>query len=103
MSAYRLHPDVLSDLDEIWTYIATDNMEAANRVIENILDALDGLSLTPFKGHRRSDLTSRPIRFIRAYDYLIAYDPGEKPLVVLAVLHGRRNPRIMAAVLRRRG
>ena len=32
----------------------------------------------------------------------IAYAPAEKPLWVLAVFHGRRNPRLMAAVLRDR-
>jgi hypothetical protein len=34
--------------------------------------------------------------------YLIAYAPDEIPLWVVAVLHGRRNPRVMAAILRRR-
>lgn len=53
------------------------------------------------QGHRRDDLTSRPLRFWRVYDYLIAYAP-EKPLLVLAVLHGRRNPRILAGILRGR-
>jgi hypothetical protein len=32
-------------------------------------------------------------------DYLIAYAPDESPLWVVAVLHGRRNPRVMAAIL----
>jgi len=32
-------------------------------------------------------------------DYLIAYAPDECPLLVIAVLHGRRNPRVMAAIL----
>jgi len=35
-------------------------------------------------------------------DYLVVYAPDEKPLSVIAVIHGRRNPRIMAAVLRTR-
>ena len=34
--------------------------------------------------------------------YLIAYAPDEKPLWVVAVFHGRRNPRLMAAILRDR-
>ena len=32
-------------------------------------------------------------------EYLIVYAPDEKPLWVVAVLHGRRNPRLMAAIL----
>jgi hypothetical protein len=42
------------------------------------------------------------LRFQTIHDYLIAYAPGEKPLVVVAVLHGRRNPRVLAAILRGR-
>jgi antitoxin ParD1/3/4/toxin ParE1/3/4 len=56
----------------------------------------------PHQGHRRSDLTSRPLRFRRVRDYLIAYAPDESPLLVVAVLHGRRSPRAMAAILRGR-
>jgi plasmid stabilization system protein ParE len=35
-------------------------------------------------------------------NYLIAYASEEKPIVVIAVIHGRRNPRVMAAILRGR-
>jgi hypothetical protein len=42
------------------------------------------------------------LRFWRVYDYLIAYAPAEKPLWVLAVMHGSRSPRVMAAILRGR-
>jgi len=54
------------------------------------------------KGHRRSDLASRPLRFRRVRDYLIAYAPDEAPLPVVAVMHGSRSPRVMAAILRSR-
>jgi hypothetical protein len=33
-------------------------------------------------------------------EYLIAYAPDEKPQWVVAVMHGRRSPRVMAAILR---
>jgi len=35
-------------------------------------------------------------------EYLIAYAPEEKPLWVIAIMHGRRSPRVMAAILRGR-
>jgi hypothetical protein len=40
------------------------------------------------------------LRFKRVPDYLIAYAPDESPLWVVAVIHGHRDPRIMAAILR---
>jgi hypothetical protein len=53
-------------------------------------------------GHRRPNLTSRPLRFWLVRSYLIAYAPDEKPLWVVAVMHTRRSPRVMAAILRGR-
>jgi len=73
-----------------------------SRVREAILNSIRGLVPFPYKGHRRPDLTSRPLRFQTAGNYLIAYAPDEKPLVVIAVIHGRRSPRVMAAILRGR-
>ena len=103
MSGYAFHPDAFADLDEIWEYIAQDNVDAADRVLADIHSTLTLLAGSPQIGHRRPDLTTRPLRFHVARDeYLIAYAPDEKPLWVVAVLHGRRNPRLMAAILRYR-
>ena len=102
MSGFLLHPDALTDLEEIWEYIAADNPSAADRVLGEIEEAIRALVPFPRLGHVRSDLTSRPLRFQLVRDFLIAYAPDEKPLLVLAVLHGRRNPRVMAALLRTR-
>jgi plasmid stabilization system protein ParE len=36
MSGFVLHPDALADLDEIWEFIAADNLSAADYVLEEI-------------------------------------------------------------------
>ena len=102
MSGFVLHPDALTDLTEIWEYIAADNPSAADRVLAEIQEAIRVLVPFPQLGHVRSDLTSRPLRFQLVRDLLIAYASEERPLVVVAVLHGRRNPRVIAALLRTR-
>lgn len=99
---FRLHPLAAQDIRDIWTFIAKDNPQAARRVREEMLDAIRALVPFPHRGHRRPDLTSRPLRFIVIRQYLIAYAPDEKPLWVIAVMHGRRSPRLMAAILRGR-
>jgi len=33
MTAYDFHPEAGTDLDEIWEYIAADNVDAADRLI----------------------------------------------------------------------
>jgi plasmid stabilization system protein ParE len=102
MTGYDFHPEAALDLDEIWEFTADANLNAADRVIADILAALHKLVPFPNQGHKRPDLTSRPLRFTLVHEYLIAYAPDEKPLWIVAVLHGRRNPRVMAAILRGR-
>jgi toxin ParE1/3/4 len=99
---FDLHPGAVQDITDIWEFIAADNPEAAGKVRQDILDAIRKLVPFPHQGHRRTDLTSRPLRFQTIRDYLVAYAPDETPLLVIAVLHGRRNPRIIAAALRTR-
>ena len=102
MSAFVLHPEAYADLDDIWEYIADDNLDAADRVREEIYQTIQSLVAFPYQGHRRPDLTSRPLLFHSLRDYVIAYAPEEKPLAVIAVLHGRRSPRVIAAILKGR-
>ena len=102
MNGYDFHPEAEIDLDEVWEHIAADNLSAADRVTAEIHQTLEALVPFPHQGHRRTDLTNRPLRFTRVRDYLIAYAPDETPLWVIAVMHGNRSPRVMAAILRGR-
>ena len=102
MTGFVLHPEAYNDVDEIWEYIAADNLVAADRVLDEIYQMLRSLVAFPQQGHRRPDLTARPLRFQSVRDYVIAYAADEKPLIVIAVLHGRRSPRVIAAILRQR-
>ena len=102
MNGFVLHPAAYEDLDEIWEYIAADNIDAADLVREKIYETIRTLVSLPQMGHTRPDLTARQIRFHAVHDYVIAYAPNEKPLAVIAVLHGRRSPRVLAAILRKR-
>ena len=102
MIVYDFHPEALSDLDEIWEFIRSDNLDAADRVIAEILAAIARVVSFPGQGHTRPDLTTRPLRFILVREYLIAYAPNQTPLWVVSVMHGRRNPRVMASILKGR-
>jgi plasmid stabilization system protein ParE len=102
MKGYAFHPEALTDLDHVYEYIAADNPDAADRTIADILARICGLVPFPQQDRKGPDLTSRPLWFIRVGEYLIAYAPDEKPLWVVAVMHGRLSPRVMAAILRGR-
>lgn len=101
MTGYALHPEDRFDLDEIWEYIRSGNGNAANRVVSEIYSLSGVWCLFP-KPAPAHGPDQPPLRFIRVYDYLIASAPDEKPLWVIAVMHGHRSPRVMAAILRGR-
>jgi plasmid stabilization system protein ParE len=102
MTEYAFHPQARDDLGEIWDYIAADNPDAADRIVAEILEAIRAVVPFPDSGHRRPDLTAAPLRFLVVREYLIAYAPNKKPLWVIAVMHGHRHPRVIAAMLKER-
>ncbi len=91
MSRYELTRSALADIDELWAYIADDNIAAATRVSDAILDACALLAEQPLIGHTRQDLTPRPVLFWSSGRYLIVYRPGTEPLRVIAVFHASRD------------
>lgn len=100
MRACDFHPEAEGDINAIWEYIAEDNPDAADLTIGKVVPAIVALVPFPHQGHRRPDPTSRPLKFISVDNYyLIAYAPDKRPLWILAIMHGRRNPHIMAATL----
>ncbi len=101
MSGHALHLEAFADLDAIREHIAEDNPDAA-RVITEIFDGIRARVPFPYQGFQQPDLTTRPLRFKLVREYIIAYAPEKIPLWVVAVLHGRRNPSVMAAILKGR-
>ncbi len=91
MSLYLLTPQAEEDLFDIWSYIAQDSLNAANRVEAEIYAACAFLASTPQVGHGRSDLTDRSVRFWTLphfSHYVIVYDPACHPLRIIRILHG---------------
>jgi plasmid stabilization system protein ParE len=61
MSVYVLAPRAKADLFDIWSYIADDSEETANRVEQKIYDACAFVAGAPMRGHSRPDLTNGEI------------------------------------------
>src|SRR6202040_203549 len=70
---FTLHPGAAQDITDIWEFILEDNPLAARRVREDILDAVRTLVPFPHQGHKRPDLTTKPLRFQTVRNYIIAY------------------------------
>jgi antitoxin ParD1/3/4 len=91
MSVYILSEDAFLDLDDIWEYIAQDNLDAADRWIEKLFDAFEAIGQTPGIGHKREDLTGHPVLFFPVGGYLIIYRTTRKPVEIVAITQGSRD------------
>jgi plasmid stabilization system protein ParE len=94
MSAYLFTPQATRDLFDIWTFIARDNREAADRVEAAVFRACDLLADSPLAGRMRNDLTRLPVRFwvLHPYsNYFVVYDPEKKPLQIIRIVNGARD------------
>lgn len=100
MFPYVLSPDVLQDLQEIWDFIAANNVSAADKLEDEFFEAFEVLAKHPGMGHARSDLTERDVRFWPVGSYLIVCRTSTAaPIQIVAVLHGARD---VADVIRKR-
>ncbi len=99
MTGYALGADAGLDLDEIWEYIAADDIDAADRWIGKLYDAFESLAQMPGMGHRREDLTSYPVLFWPVGAYLVIYRAERGPIEIVAVTQGSRD---IPAFLQRR-
>jgi antitoxin ParD1/3/4/toxin ParE1/3/4 len=91
MKRFILTPRAKQDVNDIWDYIANDNIEAADRVIDALDNAMIKLAKNPGMGHRRDELTDKRHRFLLVYSYLIVYRHETKPLQIVRILHAARD------------
>src|SRR5262245_33217778 len=89
--AYKLSAEAQRDLREIWDRIAEDSISLADRIESDFHSLFAALGRMPGIGHHRRDLTSQGVRFVRLHSFLVVYQPGRRPVRIIAVLRGRRN------------
>ena len=91
MKPFILTPRAEQDVNDIWEYIADDNIEAADRVLAALGKTMHRLAKDPGIGHMREELADRRHRFFLVYSYLIVYRFETRPLQVIRVLHAARD------------
>jgi toxin ParE1/3/4 len=78
------------DMDEIWNYIAEDNVVAADALINEFLQTTKALADNPELGRRREDMPNG-MRSLHVGNYVIFYRPDSDGVTVIRVLHGARD------------
>jgi toxin ParE1/3/4 len=90
MKPFRVSSAARSDLDEIWFYIAQDNVEMADRFIRALVSRFPKLAETPQLGRPRKELSPH-LRSFPFGHYVIFYRPMENGIEIARILHGARD------------
>jgi toxin ParE1/3/4 len=81
---------VARDIGQIWSYIAKDNVAAADRMVQSLNDAIRLLARNPELGSAveiRAGMRCKPVH----RRYLILYIATRHELQVLRILHSARD------------
>ncbi len=90
MSRIRFTEAAAQDLEEIYDYIALDNIEAAERLRVRLQKRWREAAEKPGTGRRRPEL-SPDLRSVREGNYLIFYRPIEEGIEIVRISHGARD------------
>ena len=90
MSRYRLSAQARADLDDIWLYIASDNISAADRFIDALITKIQTLAIQPDLGRPRDEL-AKSLRSLPVGNYVIFYRSMQSVVEVVRVLSGFRD------------
>ena len=91
MASLRISPEAVRDIESIRDYIQEDNPEAADRVEQELVDAIRQLAEWPGKGHIRLELASSDVHFWPVRSYLIIYRVRHAEVGIIRVLHGAQD------------
>lgn len=83
-------PQALDDIDDIWNYIADDNIDAADNWLDKLDEQFALLTLQPLMGRARDELVAG-IRSFPFGRYVIFYLPLPNGIDVVRVLHSARD------------
>lgn len=79
------------DLKQIHDYIARDSKNYAQKVKNEIIEKADQLVFFPKRGRIVPEIGDTKIREIFIYSYRIIYEANKNDIVIVALLHSRRN------------
>ena len=86
----RWTPRALRRLESIWGSIAPENLAAADRIMQRIVDAAETLAAHPAMGRPGRIMGTREL-VLADTSYLIAYRVSETEIASLTVLHAAQR------------
>lgn len=100
MTRFRLTESAERDLEDIAGHIADDvGADRALAVLDDLASAFVLLAGQPGVGHERPDLADDELRFWVVHRFLVAHRHDTRPLQIVRILHGARDPDTLRRVL----
>lgn len=87
---FRKLPQADLDLDSIWDFIAVDDTQAAERLINRIGNVFQMLVENPLAGRERPELRKN-LRSFPVGNYVVFYSPVSDGIEVVRVMNGRQD------------
>jgi len=86
----RRSPRVRLDLIDIWTYIAQDNPDAADGLLDRFEEVMGRLAERPLMGRKRPEV-GEALRSFPVGNYVIFYLPNDEGIEIIRVLSRYRD------------
>ncbi len=83
--------NALQDLDELWDYIAQENVTAADKMLDQLQERFELLAANPELGELQVLLADGKYRRFCFRKFVIYYQPLNDGIVLLRILHGARD------------
>lgn len=90
MAKYIITRPAEEDIDEILTYIATDNLDAALSFNDRLTELFEMLADNNMAGRQRPEL-KEDVRSFPEGSYLIFYRKWAGKIAIVRVIHGARD------------
>ena len=90
MSRFRISTQAAQDIEDIWKYLAPNNLKAADTLFDILRESFPKLAKFPKMGRLRDELAP----FLRSFpvkNYLIFYRPIEEGIEILRIVSGYRD------------
>ena len=90
MKQYRITRTAQTDLDQIWDYIAIDDIKTADRFIDELIERIQTLAVTPGVGRTRPEFTEN-LLCLPFGNYLIFYRSNKELVEIIRILSTFRD------------
>ena len=90
MSRYRVDRDARADLEEIYDYVADENLAAADRLMDTFQEKFGLLAVHPLMGQTRPELAPN-LHSFSVGKYVVFYRPTDDGVEVARVIHSARD------------